>query len=239
MRKRLSIIIPAKNEENSILLTLQSLKNSVRIPHEIIIINDRSSDNTESIVKKYIGRNKNVSLIKTTPNKGGFSNAIKKGIWKSSADIVVVVMADLCDDPKTINKMYEKIAEGWDIVCGSRYMQHGKKIGGPKIQNFFSALVCKSLHYILRMPTEDASNAFKMYRKNVFKTLEYKSNSGVESSLDLILRAHFQGFKIIDIPTTWQGRTAGESKFKLIERSPRYAKIYLWALKQTLIELFS
>lgn len=239
MKINLSIIIPAKNEEKSILLTLKSLRSSVRTPHEIIIINDRSSDNTESIVKKYIGRNKNVSLIKTTPNKGGFSNAIRKGIRKSSTDIVVVVMADLCDDPKTINEMYEKITEGWDIVCGSRYMQHGKKIGGPKIQNFFSALVCKSLHYILKMPTQDASNAFKMFKKSIFKTITYKDNGGVESSLDFILKAHFRGFKIVDVPTTWRGRTIGESKFRLIERSPRYAKIYLWALKQSLIKLLS
>lgn len=239
MKINLSIIIPARNEEKNIISTLNAIKKEVRVPHEVIIIDDCSSDNTEGVIKKYINKKKNIFLVRTNKGSNGFSNSIKKGIKKSSTNTVVVVMADLCDDPKTINKMYEKITEGWDIVCGSRYMQQGKKIGGPKIQNFFSTLVCKSLHYILKMPTQDASNAFKMFKKSIFKTITYKDNSGVESSLDFILKAHFRDYKIVDVPTTWRGRTIGDSKFRLIERSPRYARIYLWALKQSLIKLLS
>ncbi len=173
-------------------------------------------------------------IVKTNYNKNGFSNAVRKGIHKTSTDIIVIVMADLCDDPKTINKMYKKIIEGWDVVCGSRYIEGGKKIGGPRIQNFFSALVCKSLHYITNIPTNDVSNAFKMFKKSIAGEIEYKSDWGVEASLEFILRAYFKGFRIVDIPTVWRGRTIGKSKFKLLERSPKYLKIYLWALASSL-----
>lgn len=229
MKKKLSIIIPAKNEEQSILQTLESLKKHVQIPSEIIVVNDHSTDDTDIAVKKYSNKNRNVLVI-NTKEKYGFSNAIKKGIKKSSTGVVVIVMADLCDDPITINRMYKLITEKWDIVCGSRYSKNGKKIGGPKIQNFFSALVCKSLFYIIGLPTKDASNSFKMFRKYIFKSVNYKDNFGVEASLDLIIRAHFKGFKITEIPTIWHGRVLGQSKFKLIERSPKYIKIYLRAI---------
>lgn len=234
MKKKLSIVIPARNEEENILRTLVSLKKKVLIPYEVIVVNDFSSDKTEDIVRLYAKQNKGVAIVRTNEKKKGFSNAIRKGLEKTSADIVVIVMADLCDEPSTINIMYKKILEGWDIICGSRYIKGGKKIGGPEIQSFFSALVCKSLYYIIGITTKDASNAFKCFRKSILKDLEYKPNSGVEASLDFILRAHFKGMKIMDVPTTWRGRTKGESKFKLIERSPKYLRIYLWALTQRL-----
>lgn len=229
MKKKISIIIPARNEEKSIIYVLESLKRLVKIPFEVIVVNDCSTDATKSIVKKYSEKNRNITIT-DTKKKCGFSNAIKKGIKKSSTDTIVIVMADLCDDPKTINRMYKKLTEGWDIICGSRYDKSGKKIGGPKIQNFFSTLVCKSLYYLIGLPTKDASNSFKMFRKSVFKSINYRDDMGVESSLDLILRAYFKDFKIIDIPTIWRGRVVGQSKFKLIERSPKYIKIYSWAI---------
>lgn len=229
MKKEISIIIPARNEERSILRVLRSLKKTVQTTFEAIVVNDRSTDNTKAVVKKYSENNRNVKVI-STKQKYGFSNAIMEGIKKSSTDTIVVVMADLCDNPKTIDKMYKKLKEGWDIVCASRYIKGGEKIGGPIIQNFFSMLVCKSLRYTVGLHTTDASNSFKMFRKSIFKNLNYKENMGVEASLDLILRAHFRGLKITDIPTTWRGRIIGESKFRLVERSPKYIKIYFWAL---------
>lgn len=235
MNKKLSIVIPARNEEKNILLTLAALKKNVVIPHEIIVIDDHSIDNTLAFVRKYTNKNKNV-IIKTG-FKHGFSNAIRLGIKNASCDNIVIFMADLCDDPRTINKMYEKITGGWNIVCGCRYTKGGKKKGGPKLQNFFSAFVCKSLYYLIGIQTKDASNAFKMYQKSVFNNLKYKVDSGVESSLEFILRVHFKGISMIDVPTTWTGRKLGTSKFKLIERSPKYIKIYFWAIWTHFIRL--
>lgn len=227
---KLSIIVPAKNEEQNILQTLISLKRAVRVPYEVVVVDDCSTDRLEEVVKKYARQNKNIHIVKTNPDKNGFSNAIRKGLKKATGDIMVIVMADLCDEPSTINMMHQKILEGWDIVCGSRYSNGGKKIGGPQVQSFFSSLVCKTLYYLTGITTKDASNAFKMFRKDILKDLEYKPDSGVEASLDFILKAYFKGFKIMDVPTIWRGRIKGQSKFKLVERSPKYIKIYLWAL---------
>ncbi len=230
----LTIIIPARNEEVCILQTLDELKKKIKVPYNVIVVNDCSQDNTKQIVKQYARTNKNVKIINNKLIQAGFSNAIKLGVEHVKEGVVVIVMADLCDKPETINKMYKKILKGWDVVCGCRYMKGGGKKGGPRIQGLLSAFVCRTLYHLIGIPTKDVSNAFKMYRREILKDIYLNPKSGVEVSMDMVLQAYFQNAKIIDIPTFWTGRTLGKSKFKLLERIPRYFKIYLWAFKNTI-----
>ncbi|MEK6575481.1 MAG: glycosyltransferase family 2 protein, partial [Chloroflexota bacterium] len=70
-------------------------------------------------------------------------------------------MADLCDDISTINLMLDKATEGYDIICGSRYMLGGKKIGGPVLKSLFSKFYGMTLNFFIGIPTNDIANAFK------------------------------------------------------------------------------
>lgn len=217
----LTIIIPACREEETIIETLHGL-NSVKTPHTVLVVNDFSDplDKTKDIVKNNF---KKVSVIVNT--NPGFAQTIAAGVQKTATPYLVFVMADACDDPKTIDAMYKKIQEGYDVVCGSRYMPGGQKIGGPKIQGFFSYLVNTYLSFTL--PTGDASNSFKMYKTSVIKPLLSPIRGGVEYSIELITRAHANGARITDIPTTWRGRLKGTSKFHILARAWRYARIVL------------
>ena len=238
MKLPLTIIIPARKEEKTILKTLEELSKQVKTPHRIIVVNDLDkSDKTDKIVKKYCQKHKNVSLI--INKKQGFAAALRLGFKAIKKGVVVPVMADRCDQLETIDKMFQKIKEGGDIVCGSRYMKGGRKKGGPKIQSFFSRLVGLTLHWLTGIPTKDVSNAFKMYRKEVLDKVKINLDSGVEVSMDITLQAYFQGARITEIPTSWTGRTLGQSKFKMLQRAPRYFKIYLWALIKSLAEFFN
>ena len=227
----LTIVIPAHNEEGIIIKTLESLKKEVKIPHKIIVVNDCSTDKTEEVVKEYIKKNKNITLVRTTPKRRGFANALEKGFSQVKRGAIIPVMADLCDEPKTINKMFQKLEQGWDIVCGSRYMKGGKKSGGPVLQHHLSKYVCLSLKLLTGVPTTDISNAFKMYKKEILTQAKINQKSGVESSMETTLQLYFKGANITEVPTSWKGRTVGKSKFKMLERTPRYAKIYKWALE--------
>lgn len=230
----LTIIIPARNEEFTIIKTLDRLMAQVKVPCQYIVVSDQSSDKTVSKVKKCIQKHPNVELLETTPAENGFANAIKKGFKKTRSKYVIPVMADLCDDPQTINLMYKKILEGYDIVAGSRYISGGGKSGGPKLQGALSKAVCLSLHLLTSIPTHDISNSFKLYRKSLLTNLKINKSYGVEISMDLTLQAYFKGARITEIPTHWFGRTEGQSKFKFFKRFPRYLNIYLWALKERL-----
>ena len=232
MNKRIpkfTIVIPARNEEGAIVKTLEIIGEKVKTSHNIIVIDDRSTDETKILVKRLIRKKKNLKVFSTTRIKNGFSSALELGFKKSKTSFVVVVMADLCDNPKTIDKMYKKINEGWDVVCGSRYVKGGRKEGGPVLQGFFSKLVCNSL-YFFGVPTKDASNAFKMYRKKIIENVVFNPTSGVEASMEVTLQAFFNGAKIIDLPTSWRGRTVGKSKFKIIQRTSKYMRIFFWIL---------
>lgn len=235
---KLTIIIPARNEEGIIAKTLDEIYKKVKVPFKVLVVDDMSVDGTSLIVKNYIKTHKNVELIKTSINKNGFSAALEKGIKNVKTDYFVVVMADLSDKPTTINKMYELIQGRWDLVCGSRYAKGGKKIGGPKLQGFFSKLVCISLHKLIGIPTADVSNAFKMYKKKALKRVSFNSESGVEASMEIVLQCFFNEAKIVDLPTTWKGRTVGKSKFKILWRAPRYFRIYIWSLENALRKMF-
>lgn len=226
----LSIIIPSRNEEEVIISTLKDLNRKVKVTYEIIIVDD-SSDKTPQIVNEYIKNHKNVKIISSNPHTVSFSRAIKIGMKEARGKMAVVVMADLCDDPKTINQMYKKMQEGWDIVCGSRYTKGGRKKGGPLIQSIFSFLICTSLHYIVGVETKDVSNSFKMYRREIIDKILIGPSSGVETSMIMTLQAHFKNMKITEIPTSWKGRTKGKSKFNLLQRAPKYLHIYLWAVR--------
>lgn len=227
-----NIIIPSKNEDEVIIKTLEDIKKKVKVPHRIIVVNDKSDDKTEEMVRKYIKKNKNVLIVNNKTKKGGFGQAIKLGFAKVKKGLIVFVMADLCDDPKTINKMYKKIVdENWDIVCGSRYMRGGKKRDNDnKFQGALSFLTNASLYFFWGIPTQDTSNAFKMYKKEILEKIRFNTDSGVEASMEILGQAYFNGAKITEIPTIWTGRKFGKSKFRILKRTPRYWRIYKWII---------
>lgn len=225
---KLSIVIPARNEEACIARTIENIEKIVEIPHEIIVVDDHSQDRTGEIVDSLRNKYSNLSLVKNEDGPG-FSSAIKKGFSVVKEGAVVLMMADFCDDPRTVEVMFEKIKEGYDVVCGSRYMKGGKKIGGRCLQNFFSRLVGLSLHFLKGIPTHDVSNAFKMYRREILDSINIEE-AGFASSMEIVLKLYKKGYMITEVPTLWKGRTAGRSNFRLLKVARNYIYWYLWAL---------
>ncbi len=235
---KLHIIIPARKEEEIIIHTLTQIERFVTIPHTVIVVNDFSdpTDTTADVVKRFGRTHKNIKLVIHNPNNrsGGFARVLARGAVEVKEGCVVFVMADDCDEYATINEMYRLIEEGFDVVCGSRYTKGGKHDGGPLVQGFFSYLVNHTLAPLIGIPTTDITNAFKMYRKACVDKVMKSASGGVEFSMVMVIRAFFSGARITEVPTIWRGREKGLSKFKLIERTPRYVKIYLWALARKL-----
>src|SRR5581483_11621966 len=115
------------------------------------------------------------------------------------------------------------------IVCASRFMKGGKKIGGPFIKTILARSASLSLHYFFKIPTYDATNAYKMYRKTLFDDIHLESTQGFEYSLEIVLKAFKKGYKIAEIPTVWKDREAGKSNFKLMKWLPEYIHWYTLA----------
>ncbi len=232
---KLSIIIPARREEDAIISTLKQLEREVHVPHEILVVDDAidPADRTADVVAAYAKRHPDVILVrKKSTYRDGFAVALSRGIQYARGDAVVFVMADICDDPKTINTMYKKLLEGYDVVCGSRYMPGGKKTGGPVMQNMLSRFLNRFLYLSTGVPTRDATNAFKMYRRSLARSLVFDTTLGFAISMHIFFQAFFSGARIAEIPTRWVGRKAGASKFRPLSQMMPYARATLAALAE-------
>jgi glycosyltransferase involved in cell wall biosynthesis len=223
--KILTIIIPVRNEEETIHRTIASLEKMVRTPHTILIADDTIDPMDRTI--EVLRQDRVAMCKKTKQDEDGFGPALVRAIKTVKTPYTVMVMADLSDDPKTIDRMMRLgTTQSYDVVCGCRYMRGAKKIGGPKAQGILSTLANGILYRCFRFPTRDATNAFKLYNTSFLKSILPKiPETGVEFSLQLITLAVSQNARMVDVPTVWRGREKGVSKVHLFSRGQKYLRL--------------
>jgi dolichol-phosphate mannosyltransferase len=233
----IQIIIPVYNEGENILKTLQEIESKVSAPYSVAIVYDFDEDSTVPVVKGYIKQRnlKNLTLTRNIRGKGALP-AIRTGLDAAGEGAILVVMADYSDDLSVVNSMLEKINQGYDIVCGSRYMKGGKQVGGPKIKGLISRMIGLSLNLFTGIPTHDITNSFKMYRKSVLKDIRIESRGGFEIGMEIVVKSFRNGLQIGEVPSTWTGRAAGKSRFKLMKWAPGYSRWYFYAIKGRLFK---
>ncbi len=234
MSTRVTIVVPVYNEGDNIRQTLAELDAKVRVEAEVWLVYDRDDDTTVPSARELEGKTRlPFRLVRNKYGRGAL-NAIKTGLEDASLELVVVTMADLCDPPEVINDMVAAAErEQADIVCASRYMKGGKQHGGPKFKGFLSHTAGLLLCWFARLPTHDPTNSFKLYRKSFLNTVTIESTGGFELGLELVVKAHLARRRIVEVPTTWRDRVAGQSNFKLWKWLPHYLKWFFRAFRRT------
>ena len=230
MYDSINIVIPVYNEGDNIVKTLEDIEAKVKVRYQILIVYDFDEDNTLPAVREYNKDRGNVSLVKNTYGRGVL-NAIKTGFDTVEDGVVLVSMADLSDEYADVEGMFEKINEGYDIVCGSRYVKGGGQVGGPWFKKLLSRMAGVSLFYLAGVPTHDVTNSFKMYTKKVLNDVEIESDGGFELGMEIVVKAFAKGYRITEVPTVWRDRSAGESRFRLCKWLPKYLKWYWYAVR--------
>jgi hypothetical protein len=132
--------------------------------------------------------------------------------------------------------MYEKILEGYDLVCGSRYMKGSNRIGGNLIKKFLSKSASLALHFLINIPTHDLSNGFNMYRRSIFDEISIESKAGFEILPEITIKSYLNGKRITEVPVEFRERKAGESKFKMWRWMPYYLRWYIYGIIKTLVQ---
>jgi len=127
--------------------------------------------------------------------------------------------------------MYQLYQQGFDVVCGSRYMKGGQLIGGPFLKQLMSRVSGLTLHYLRGVPTHDATNSFKLYDAAMVRDVKVESVAGFELGLELTVKGFLNGYRIAEIPSTWRDRTAGSSRFRVLHWLPHYLKWYFYAFQ--------
>ena len=223
-------VMPVYNEGANVGRALEEIDRNVPLPKRVLVVYDFDEDDTVPAVRALQPRYPWVELVKNTIGRGVL-NAVRAGIAAASAEVVIVTMADLSDDISVVPRMVGLIRdEGYDIVCASRYMKGGRQIGGPAFKTFLSRAAGVSLHWLSGLPTHDATNAFRAYRREVLLESPIESEGGFEYSLEITAKAYARGRRITEVPSTWRDRSAGQSRFKLRAWLPLYLKWYRYAL---------
>jgi glycosyltransferase involved in cell wall biosynthesis len=224
-----SIVVPVYQEAANIQLFLRDVETHVLEPHEILIVHDFPEDNTLPAIAAMQPPCPNVRLVHNTLGKGVL-NALKAGFHAARGDVIVVMMADRSDEPRDVSAMARLIREGADVVAGSRYVRGGRQEGGPLLKRLLSRLAGVSLHYLAGLPICDATNNFRAYSRRVVEQIPIEGDASFALALELTLKAHWRGWRVVEVPTTWRDRTAGQSRFRLFAWLPHYLRWYVRAL---------
>ena len=143
---------------------------------------------------------------------------------------VVAVMADLADDVTDIPRMLEKLREGYDLVSASRYIPRGSGEHANRFKHLLSRLLGKTLQVLIGLPTNDATNAYKMYRTDLLDKIGILKSDNYTTGLEITVKAFVQGLRIAEIPTVWRDRSRGQSHFRILQVAPEYIRWFLWAV---------
>jgi dolichol-phosphate mannosyltransferase len=225
----ISLVVPVYNEAANIEPFLRGVETAVLEPHEILVVYDFPEDNTLPAVAAMQPPCPKVRLVHNTLGKGVL-NALKAGFQASRGDVVVVMMADRSDEPKDVAALARLVRGGADVVAGSRYVRGGRQKGGPLLKRTLSQLAGVSLHYLAGLPIHDATNNFRAYSRRVIEEIPIEGQASFALALELTLKAHWRGWKLAEVPTTWTDRTAGQSRFRLFAWLPHYLLWYFRAL---------
>ena len=229
---KLSVVIPAYNESESISETLKSLYGELciaEISHEIIVVNDNSKDNTLEVLN-VLQQEIETLIIHTNHGPNGFGYAVRYGLERFSGDVVAVMMADLSDSPKDLIKFYHKILEGYDCVFGSRWMKGGQVYDYPFVKKMINRIANWIVRVVFGLKYNDCTNAFKMYRKETIEGVKPFLAPHFNLTLELPLKAIVRGYTYTVLPNSWTNRKYGESKLKIKEMGSRYFFIMMYCL---------
>lgn len=231
----LSVVIPARDEEGCIESTVEHLHVELRlkgVPHEIIVVDDGSTDRTWEILQSVMTR---IPMVRPIKNEGlhGIGRAIICGINAMTGDAAVIMMADESDDCRDVVRYWTELNAGYDCVFGSRFIRGGGTVDYPKIKLVLNRTVNWMIRVVFAIPLNDTTNAFKAYRKTALDGCRPYLAPHFNLLVELPLKAIVRGYSWTVIPITWRNRRTGIAKLQLTEMGSRYFFIiaYVWLEK--------
>lgn len=232
---KLSVVIPAHNEEDCLYGTVCAIVNvlaSERIRHEVVIVDDNSTDNTARVCQQLIEEFSTVRYVRNQP-PNGFGFAVRCGLAKFEGDAVAIVMADASDDPQDLVAGYYKLLEGYDCVFGSRFIKGARVVDYPMHKLLINRLANWFVKVIFGLNYNDTTNAFKLYRREVVDGIQPILSHHFNLTVELPLKAIVRGYSHVVMPIHWYNRRTGISKLKIREMGSRYLFIvlYIWLEK--------
>lgn len=228
---KLSVVIPAYNEAESITETITELAAALdkeAIPYEIFVVNDNSSDTTSDVLQDL---SQKIPSLRHETNYGpnGFGYAVRYGLERFSGDCVAVMMADLSDSPSDVIRFYNTMKTGnYDCVFGSRFMKGGKLIDYPYVKKIVNRIANFIIRLVMGIRYNDTTNAFKLYKRDTIEGIKPFLSPHFNLTIELPLKAIIRGYSYTVVPNSWTNRKYGVSKLKIREMGSRYFFILMY-----------
>jgi dolichol-phosphate mannosyltransferase len=227
---KLSVIIPARNEEESIAGTVAGIVDALvgeGIDHEIIVVDDGSSDGTKAVVTRIAEQDGRVRCV-SSPYRNGFGFAVRTGLEQYTGDAVAIMMADGSDSPEDLLSYHRLLMAGYDCAFGSRFAPGGQTTGYPMFKLVVNRIVNLGIRLAFGHGYDDTTNAFKAYRREVIDNVQPLISHHFNLTVEIPLKAIVRGHSYAITPISWTNRTTGTSKLHLQEMGSRYLFIVLY-----------
>ena len=227
-----SVLIPAKDEAANLEATVSKVSNLLRarrIPHQILVVNDHSIDESALVLKSLKKQIPELTVVDNQDNTG-FGRAIKHGLMHVTGDAVAILMADESDRYEDLVVYWNELQEGVDAVFGSRFIEGGEVIEYPYFKLVLNRLVNWGIRVLFSIDLNDTTNAFKAYRMSAIRSLGPIASNNFNITVELPLKLVINRMSWKVVPTVWTGRSFGNSKLKLKEMGSQYLLTiaYLW-----------
>ena len=231
---KLSVVIPAHNEEASIerddRRRWSPRWRGAGIEYEILVVDDACTDGTGARRRSASRARIPGSAASGRTIRRGFGFAVRAGLDEFAGDAVAIVMADGSDDPRDLVAYYRVLEAGYDCAFGSRFMPGAAVARLPALEaRSINRVVNPVIRMLFRHGYNDTTNAFKAYRREVIETVQPLLSNHFNLTVELPLKAVVRGHTYAIVPISWRNRQAGRSKLALQEMGSRYLFIVLYA----------
>lgn len=227
---KLSVVIPAHNEESCIAETVNAIAQALareEVDYEVVVVDDGSADRTAAIVADLAEGNERVRYV-TSPYRNGYGFAVRAGLAQYTGDAVAIMMADGSDSPEDLISYYRLLVAGYDCAFGSRFMPGGSTQGYPLLKRVINRTVNLGIRLAFGHGYNDTTNAFKAYRREVIDNIQPLISNHFNLTVEMPLKAIVRGHSYAMTPISWRNRTTGVSKLSLNEMGSRYLFVVLY-----------
>lgn len=212
-----SVLVPTYMEKNNIAVLIKSInKNLSGYTFEVVVVDDNSSDGTADEVRRITKDYGNTKLI-VRSEKMGLGSAYRDGFSASSYGFIVEMDADMSHNPEEITKLLQGL-NPVDIVIGSRYIEGGNTVGWSWQRKLVSWGANRFARFVLGLNPKDVTSGFRVYSKDAFeKIITHSTLNGYAFQIEVLYLASKLGFKVKEVPITFNERRDGESKLGIRE----------------------
>jgi len=228
---RVAVVIPTYNERENLPHIAAAVTHQ---GYRLLVVDDSSPDGTGDMADRIAASDTRVTVLHR-PRKEGLGPAYGAGFDKvlnEGAEIVIEMDADFSHDPADLPRLVQAIDDGADLAIGSRYVPGGSTPDWPRSRRLISKGGNLYARVMLGVPIRDATAGFRAFRADALTTLPYREaeSSGYAFQVEMAMRAHQSGLKVVEVPISFRDRTRGTSKMGtgIVIEAMRLVTVWGW-----------